>query len=115
MLIEEAEFLERQLQPLLAAPGQGEEAVRPFVRRVADTLRALPATGLRSRAIAGVSTQELRVLLHLSDGLTNKQIARALEISESTVKFHLPSLFGKLQASGRVALLERARTAGLVP
>ncbi len=115
VLIEEAEFLERQLPPWLARASPGEEAVRSFARRVADTLRALPATGLRSRAIAGVSAQELRVLLHLSDGLTNKQIARALEISESTVKFHLRSLFGKLKARGRVGLLERARAVGLVP
>jgi LuxR family maltose regulon positive regulatory protein len=114
VLIEDAEFLERLLPPLIADPGPGNEALALFARRVAGILRALPSTALRSRAIAGVSPQELRVLVHLSDGCTNKQIARALGIGESAVKFHLRNLFRKLKVERRAALLQAAREAGLL-
>jgi DNA-binding NarL/FixJ family response regulator len=37
----------------------------------------------------------------LADGLGNKEIARQLDISDNTVKFHLSSIFGKLGATNR--------------
>jgi LuxR family maltose regulon positive regulatory protein len=114
VLIEDAEFLERLLPPLISDPGPGNEALALFARRVAGLLRALPTTALRSRAVAGVSPQELRVLVHLSDNCTNKQIARALGVGESAVKFHLRNLFRKLKVERRAALLQRAREAGLL-
>jgi DNA-binding CsgD family transcriptional regulator len=77
-------------------------------------LRRLPATGPRSQAAAGISRQEHRVLMHLSDGCANKEIARLLDVSESAVKFHLRNLFRKLQVKRRAALLEHARARGLL-
>jgi DNA-binding NarL/FixJ family response regulator len=37
----------------------------------------------------------------LAEGLGNKEIARQLDISDNTVKFHLSSIFGKLGATNR--------------
>lgn len=37
----------------------------------------------------------------LADGLGNKEIARHLDISDNTVKFHLSAIFGKLGATNR--------------
>ncbi|TLZ37999.1 MAG: response regulator transcription factor, partial [Gammaproteobacteria bacterium] len=45
--------------------------------------------------------REVDVLRMLSDGLSNKEVARRLHISEHTVKYHLSSVFGKLGASSR--------------
>jgi len=54
------------------------------------------------------------VLSYLADGSTNKEIARALRLSESAVKFHLRNLFRKLKVSSRAALLESARQRGIM-
>ena len=41
------------------------------------------------------------MLALVADGLPNREIARQLDISEHTVKFHLAAIFGKLGASSR--------------
>jgi len=38
----------------------------------------------------------------LAEGMSNKDIARHLEVSDNTVKFHLSSIFGKLGATSRM-------------
>ena len=48
-----------------------------------------------------LTPREMDVLRMLSDGLSNKEVARRLHISEHTVKYHLSSVFGKLGASSR--------------
>jgi ATP/maltotriose-dependent transcriptional regulator MalT len=114
VLLEDAEILERLLPPFIAQPGAGNAALAAFSRKLISRLRRLPATGPRSQAAAGISRQEHRVLMHLSDGCANKEIARLLDVSESAVKFHLRNLFRKLQVQRRAALLEQARARGLL-
>ena len=48
-----------------------------------------------------LTPRETRVLELLRSGLSNKQIARAIGISEQTVKYHLKNVYGKLGAVGR--------------
>ena len=48
-----------------------------------------------------LTPREMDVLGMLSDGLSNKEVARRLHISEHTVKYHLSSVFGKLGVSSR--------------
>ena len=48
-----------------------------------------------------LTPREVDVLRMLSDGLSNKEVARRLHISEHTVKYHLSSVFGKLGVSSR--------------
>lgn len=60
-----------------------------------------------------LTPRESRVLELLRSGLSNKQIARAIAISEQTVKYHLKNIYGKLGAVGRthaVALSGERRT-----
>jgi DNA-binding NarL/FixJ family response regulator len=54
------------------------------------------------------------VLSYVADGSTNKQIARALKLSESAVKFHLRNLFRKLTVTSRGALRDAAEQRGIV-
>src|SRR5450432_328753 len=49
----------------------------------------------------GLSSRELEVLVQMVKGFSNKQIAQALTISESTVKFHVRAILSKLKVSGR--------------
>lgn len=81
------------------------EITRPVLERFARA-RAAPV-------MARLSPRERELLELLSDGLANKQIARRLELSESTVKGYLSALFEKLGAADRahaVALALRSRT-----
>ncbi len=48
-----------------------------------------------------LTLREIEVLAMLAEGLGNKEIARQLDISDNTVKFHLSSIFGKLGATNR--------------
>lgn len=50
----------------------------------------------------GLSLRELEILKHLIKGLSNKEIAALLIISEATVKFHVRSILAKFNVSGRV-------------
>jgi DNA-binding NarL/FixJ family response regulator len=53
--------------------------------------------------------REMEVLSAIGDGLTNKMIARRLNISLHTVKFHIESLFTKLGVRTRTEALAKAR------
>jgi NarL family two-component system response regulator YdfI len=64
--------------------------------------------------IEALTPRELEVLQLLAEGLPNKQIAAALEISEHTVKFHLSSIFGKLDAMSRTEAVAIGIRRGLV-
>lgn len=62
----------------------------------------------------GLSDREMEVLQLLSEGKTNKELAKALWISEQTVKTHLAHIFGKLGTSDRTETVARALRTGLV-
>jgi DNA-binding NarL/FixJ family response regulator len=61
-----------------------------------------------------LSTRETEVLRMLSEGLANKEIAYRLGISEHTVKFHVGSLFQKLNASSRTEAVTLGVRQGLI-
>ena len=53
-----------------------------------------------------VLTNRERQIIHLvSEGLSNKEIARRLKIANGTIKVHLHNIFQKLQVSKRTALV----------
>jgi DNA-binding NarL/FixJ family response regulator len=64
--------------------------------------------------VAGITDSELRVLRSLAQGLSNKQIAGKLFITEQTVKFHLTNIYRKLQVSNRTEAARYAYQHGLV-
>ena len=55
-----------------------------------------------------LTPRELEVLAALAEGMTNKAIARRLNISLHTVKFHVESLFRKLGARTRTEAVAKA-------
>lgn len=61
-----------------------------------------------------LSARETEVLRMLSEGLANKEIAYRLGISEHTVKFHVGSLFQKLNASSRTEAVTLGVRQGLI-
>jgi len=95
-------------------------AAVPAAAAVVLTPRAWARTGAEghpSEAVALVeqlTPREREVLMLAADGLSNREIAAELEISEHTVKFHLASVFGKLGASSRTEAVRRGLELGLV-
>lgn len=61
-----------------------------------------------------LTPRELEVLALLADGLSNRRIAKRLEISEHTVKFHVNALLLKLDADTRTAAVVKAARLGLL-
>lgn len=74
------------------------------VNRLQERLRTL-ARGqpAKPRLPAGLSAREAEVLSHVACGKSNREIARALYLSESTVAHHLTSIFAKTGVDNRAA------------
>lgn len=62
----------------------------------------------------GLSRREAEVLRHLAQGLSNKEIARALDLQEVTIKLHMRGLFRKMAARNRTQVLRQAYELDLV-
>ena len=61
-----------------------------------------------------ITRRELEVLLEVEKGVSNKEIARALGMTEHTVKFHLKNIFRKLCVARRTEALKVARERRLI-
>ena len=73
---------------------------------------ALNETRLRELAI---TPRELEILGLLARGLSAREMAAALFVSENTVKTHTARLFDKLGVNRRIKAVEAGRTFGLIP
>ena len=98
-------------------PGDVLDAVRaaaaghaPLDPRVA---RALLPSADRSQLGPALSDREREVLAHVARGLANKQVARALGISERTVKVHLGNVFRQIGVGDRTSAALWARDHGI--
>ena len=63
-------------------------------------------------AFRNLTEREADVLERLLDGLTNKEIGRALEVEEITVKLHLRSIYRKLGVKNRTQAVRRTLATG---
>ncbi|MDE3088363.1 MAG: response regulator transcription factor [Chloroflexota bacterium] len=99
------------LAAALAAIAQGLAVIDP-----AFAAALLPAARDQSRAqpIEELTPRELEVLRLMAEGQSNKTIARALGISEHTVKFHVNAILGKLNVQSRTEAVVHATRLGLI-
>jgi LuxR family transcriptional regulator, maltose regulon positive regulatory protein len=90
----------------------------PYVDRLMVDLqrggqdRSAPAAS--ARILSALSPRETGILTLIAEGLSNKEIARSLDIGPETVKSHLKSVFTKLGVEKRAQAVSRAQTLGLV-
>jgi len=73
-----------------------------------------PVVGTAGTLEEPLTVREREVLELVSQGLSNKLIARRLQISEHTVKFHISSISTKLGASSRTDAVSRGVRRGLI-
>ena len=114
----------RAVLPPEAAPEEivaaVEAAATGLVALHPDAVEALlPAAPASPRSMPApphppLSSREVEVLGMLAEGLGNKQIAWRLGISEHTVKFHLSSIFTKLDVSSRTEAVALGVRLGLI-
>jgi LuxR family transcriptional regulator, maltose regulon positive regulatory protein len=94
-----------------------EQGTSPLVRQALNAslacLAALMPTsnGVRAPLLSG---RELEVLAEVGRNSSNKVIARALQMTENTVKFHLKNIFQKLGIRHRAEAVAAAREQGLL-
>jgi len=63
----------------------------------------------------GITPRELEIMEAIAAGLSNREIAERLFVSENTVKTHAARLFDKLGARRRTQAVQRAKEEGLIP
>lgn len=111
-LLKEASAAE--LAAAVAAVARGLVVMDPAVAANAGSVGARFATD-QPEGAASLSEREVEVLRHVAAGLPNKGIARELGISEHTVKFHIGTILGKLDAASRTEAVAIAVRQGWLP
>lgn len=89
------------------AAARGEPVLAPSV-----TARLMKRASAPPRDV--LSSREMEVLELVARGLSNKQLARNLHLSESTVKSHLIHIFDKLGVTDRTAAVTAALERGIL-
>ena len=118
------EWMHRVIALLEAALGQLHNPVHPAqitLREAASLLR------LQARVNPGnqgspvgfglgeqLTRREVSILKRLESGLSNREIAEAIFVSEGTLKWHLHNVYTKLNVKNRSGAMTRARTLGIV-
>lgn len=72
------------------------------------------STGERAEIEQPLTPREVEVLERVSRGLPSKLIAQQLDVTESTIKFHLSSIYAKLGVASRTEAVSRAARLGLI-
>jgi DNA-binding NarL/FixJ family response regulator len=104
---------ETSAEQLLAAITAVSQGLTVITADLTPQLLSAPPTPALDSAEA-LTSREQEVLQLVAEGLTNKAIAQALSISEHTVKFHINTIMGKLNAPSRTAAVVRATRLGLI-
>jgi ATP/maltotriose-dependent transcriptional regulator MalT len=97
---------------------RGSEAA-PLARRLQQLMRIADSRTVDGRhvpvpAAEELTRREVAILKRLESGLSNKEIAESIFISEGTLKWHLHNVYGKLDVKNRAGAMTRARGLGIL-
>ena len=100
-----------ELLAVLAGVARGEAHVSPsLAARILGDFAAPPPRGQRT-PIDTLTRREEDILRRVARGMSNREVAEALELQEKTVKHYMTSILGKLEARNRVEATLIAREA----
>ena len=112
------ELLREAYQKILQAHEPGGAAADPDRAYIEQLLAAsgsdLGRQHVRTHLMERLSDRERDMLLLLVNGITNREIAGQLFVSENTVKFHLKNIYSKLGVSNRLQAINTARALRLI-
>jgi len=104
-----------QLVHAIRTVATGDALLAPaLVRRLVEDFCRRPPPGGPPPAVAELTQRELEVLRLVARGLSNREIAKELFLSEATVKTHLAHVMQKLDLRDRVQAVVLAYESGLV-
>lgn len=89
------------------------EALAP-APQVSKARPGVPSQQAQQQAL-GITARELEILTLVARGLSNREIATQLFVSENTVKTHCARAFDKLGAARRTQAVQRGKELGLLP
>ena len=98
----------------LIEPRLTRKVLAEFTRLAAASDSHTPATGTSERLAVGLTEREKDVLKALAQGLSNREIAERLVITEGTVKNHVSSLIDKLGVRDRTQAILKGQELGLI-
>jgi DNA-binding NarL/FixJ family response regulator len=109
-------YLLKDSQPeaIVSAALAARSGERVMTQSVADQFLNLMSGASQKRRYDGLTRREVEILRLLGQGLPNKQIAKALKISEKTVRNHISNFYSKLGVGDRSQALLYAVRKGLV-
>lgn len=90
-----------ELMGKLVAAFQAQDSLAPLLAAGAES-EAGAGAGAAPSALPALSPREEEVLREIARGASNKEIARTLDIAETTVKIHVQHILRKLNLSSRV-------------
>lgn len=94
--------LQKFVGVLLAASGQTVNLDQPTL------------AGSSFQPLEPLTDREKQILVYLANGVSNKEMARRIFVSENTVKFHLKNIYSKLAVSSRLQAINAARQMSLL-
>ena len=104
-----------ELRRAIEAAHRGEVMLCPIMaRKVLDHFAVEGSPARAQLPYEQVSQRELQVLQLAADGLSNREIAQRLVISEKTAKNHVSNIFSKLNVNDRTQAVVQALRMGLV-
>jgi DNA-binding CsgD family transcriptional regulator len=112
-----AEAGQAALLPKDAGPAQIDAALRAVAAGLVVRTAAPSQAGFAAHPSDDaplLTPREIEVLAAIGDGLSNKEVARRLGISQHTVKFHVAALFHKLDATSRAEAVRKGLKRGLI-
>ena len=113
--VEEAGWTVRADVPTEAALSPEDlDGVAAVVMDARDAHATADQPEQRHDLVEPLTSREHDVLEQMAAGLSNRQIAHVLGISEHTVKFHVSAILGKLGVSSRSAAIRHGMRHGLV-
>jgi len=94
----------------------GETVVAPAMTlKLVDLLHPKRGAAARESLLGSLTVREREILCYVAQGMTNKGIARELDISHETVKLHVRRILAKLKLSSRVEAAVFAVEHGVTP
>lgn len=92
----------------------GRKSLMRMLQCVGEGLLYYPTLQVPSRVPEHLTPRQLEVLALLAEGLPNKRICQALDLTEHTVKTHLKAIFAHLGVHNRTECVTQARSLGLI-